>query len=71
MHVGISLLTLVPRISGGSETYAREARAALSVVGASTPTASFYRASLPTWKVCRARSSTSTAHARCPGGSPR
>ena len=33
MHVGISLLTLVPRISGGSETYARELVRALGRVG--------------------------------------
>ena len=31
--VGISLLTLVPRISGGSETYARELVRALARVG--------------------------------------
>ena len=34
MQVGISLLTLVPRISGGSETYARELVRALGRVGA-------------------------------------
>ncbi len=34
MRVGISLLTLVPRISGGSETYARELVRALGTVGA-------------------------------------
>ena len=33
MQVGISLLTLVPRVSGGSETYARELVRALSRVG--------------------------------------
>ena len=33
MRVGISLLTLVPRISGGSETYARELVRALGAVG--------------------------------------
>jgi glycosyltransferase involved in cell wall biosynthesis len=33
VHVGISLLTLVPRISGGSETYARELVRALARVG--------------------------------------
>jgi glycosyltransferase involved in cell wall biosynthesis len=33
MQVGISLLTLVPRISGGSETYARELVRALGHVG--------------------------------------
>lgn len=33
MQVGISLLTLVPRISGGSETYARELVRALGRVG--------------------------------------
>ena len=33
MHVGISLLTLVPRISGGSETYARELVRTLGRVG--------------------------------------
>src|SRR5438270_7191638 len=31
--VGISLLTLIPRISGGSETYARELVRALARVG--------------------------------------
>ena len=34
MRVGLSLLTLVPRISGGSETYARELVRALGAVGA-------------------------------------
>src|SRR5262249_60045134 len=34
VRVGISLLTLVPRISGGSETYARELVRALGRVGA-------------------------------------
>ena len=43
MQVGISLLTLVPRISGGSETYARELVRALGRVGAHS-----YRALLPT-----------------------
>ena len=33
MRVGISLLTLVPGISGGSETYARELVRALGRVG--------------------------------------
>jgi glycosyltransferase involved in cell wall biosynthesis len=33
VRVGISLLTLVPRISGGSETYARELVRALGAVG--------------------------------------
>ncbi len=33
MRVGISLLTLVPRVSGGSETYARELVGALGRVG--------------------------------------
>jgi glycosyltransferase involved in cell wall biosynthesis len=33
VRVGISLLTLVPRISGGSETYARELVRALGTVG--------------------------------------
>jgi glycosyltransferase involved in cell wall biosynthesis len=33
MRVGISLLTLVPRVSGGSETYARELVRALGRVG--------------------------------------
>jgi glycosyltransferase involved in cell wall biosynthesis len=42
MQVGISLLTLVPRISGGSETYARELVRALGDVGAHT-----YRVLLP------------------------
>jgi glycosyltransferase involved in cell wall biosynthesis len=42
MHVGISLLTLVPRISGGSETYARELVRALGRVGEHT-----YRVLLP------------------------
>ena len=31
--VGISLLTLVPQLSGGSETYARELVCALARVG--------------------------------------
>ena len=43
MQVGLSLLTLVPRISGGSETYARELVRALGRVGAHS-----YRAFLPT-----------------------
>src|SRR5512134_690995 len=34
MRVGLSLLTLVPGISGGSETYARELCRALARVGA-------------------------------------
>jgi glycosyltransferase involved in cell wall biosynthesis len=34
VRVGLSLLTLVPRISGGSETYARELVRALGAVGA-------------------------------------
>ena len=42
MQVGISLLTLVPRISGGSETYARELVRALGEVGAHS-----YRVLLP------------------------
>jgi glycosyltransferase involved in cell wall biosynthesis len=42
MQVGISLLTLVPRVSGGSETYARELVRALGRVGAHS-----YRAFLP------------------------
>src|SRR6476659_6251235 len=33
MRIGLSLLTLVPGISGGSETYARELAAALERVG--------------------------------------
>jgi glycosyltransferase involved in cell wall biosynthesis len=43
MRVGISLLTLVPRISGGSETYARELVRALGRVGEHS-----YRVLLPT-----------------------
>ena len=43
MQVGISLLTLVPRISGGSETYARELVGALGRTGAHS-----YRVLLPT-----------------------
>jgi glycosyltransferase involved in cell wall biosynthesis len=43
MRVGISLLTLVPRISGGSETYARELVRALGRVGQHS-----YRVLLPT-----------------------
>ena len=43
MQVGISLLTLVPRISGGSETYARELVRALGRVGQHS-----YRVLLPT-----------------------
>jgi glycosyltransferase involved in cell wall biosynthesis len=42
MQVGISLLTLVPRVSGGSETYARELVRALGRVGAHS-----YRTLLP------------------------
>ena len=42
MRVGISLLTLVPKISGGSETYARELVRALGRVGAHS-----YRVLLP------------------------
>ncbi len=43
MRVGVSLLTLVPGISGGSETYARELVRALGRVGTNT-----YRVFLPT-----------------------
>jgi glycosyltransferase involved in cell wall biosynthesis len=43
VRVGISLLTLVPRISGGSETYARELVRALARVGRHE-----YRVFLPT-----------------------
>jgi len=43
VRVGISLLTLVPGISGGSETYARELVRALGRVGSNT-----YRVFLPT-----------------------
>jgi glycosyltransferase involved in cell wall biosynthesis len=43
VRVGISLLTLVPRISGGSETYARELVRALGRVGEHS-----YRVLLPT-----------------------
>jgi glycosyltransferase involved in cell wall biosynthesis len=43
MQVGISLLTLVPRVSGGSETYARELVLALGRVGTHS-----YRVLLPT-----------------------
>ena len=43
MQVGISLLTLVPRVSGGSETYARELVRALGRVGEHS-----YRVLLPT-----------------------
>ena len=43
MHVGISLLTLVPRVSGGSETYARELVRALGRVGTGS-----YRVLVPT-----------------------
>lgn len=43
MQVGISLLTLVPRISGGSETYARELVRALGRVGTGS-----YRVLVPT-----------------------
>jgi glycosyltransferase involved in cell wall biosynthesis len=43
MRVGISLLTLVPRVSGGSETYARELVRALGRVGGHS-----YRVLLPT-----------------------
>ena len=43
MRVGISLLTLVPRVSGGSETYARELVRALGRAGTSS-----YRVLVPT-----------------------
>jgi glycosyltransferase involved in cell wall biosynthesis len=43
LNVGISLLTLVPRISGGSETYARELVRALGRIGEHS-----YRVLLPT-----------------------
>jgi glycosyltransferase involved in cell wall biosynthesis len=43
MRVGLSLLTLVPRVSGGSETYARELVRALGRVGEHS-----YRVLLPT-----------------------
>jgi glycosyltransferase involved in cell wall biosynthesis len=43
MQVGISLLTLVPRVSGGSETYARELVRALGRIGDHS-----YRVLLPT-----------------------
>jgi glycosyltransferase involved in cell wall biosynthesis len=43
MQVGLSLLTLVPRVSGGSETYARELVRALGRVGQHS-----YRVLLPT-----------------------
>ena len=43
MRVALSMLTLVPRISGGSETYARELAGALSRVGRHT-----YEALVPT-----------------------
>jgi glycosyltransferase involved in cell wall biosynthesis len=43
MRVGISLLTLVPGVSGGSETYARELVHALGRVGSNS-----YRVFLPT-----------------------
>ena len=33
MRIGLSLLTLVPGISGGSETYARELNRALARIG--------------------------------------
>jgi glycosyltransferase involved in cell wall biosynthesis len=42
MQVGISLLTLVPRVSGGSETYARELVRGLGTVGTHS-----YRVLLP------------------------
>jgi glycosyltransferase involved in cell wall biosynthesis len=42
VRVGISLLTLVPRVSGGSETYARELVRALGTVGVNS-----YRVLLP------------------------
>jgi glycosyltransferase involved in cell wall biosynthesis len=43
MHVGISLLTLVPSVSGGSETYARELVRGLGRVGTGS-----YRVLVPT-----------------------
>ena len=70
MHVGISLLTLVPRISGGSETYARELVRALGRVGTGSyrvlvPTIARDIDGLPTEVVDEYR-----AAARCRGASP-
>jgi len=66
MHVGISLLTLVPGISGGSETYARELVRALGRVGSETyrvflPTIATDVEGLPTRVVDEYRASRSTA----------
>ena len=66
MHVGISLLTLVPRISGGSETYARELVRALGRVGTNTylvflPTIATDVEGLPSRVVDDYRASRSTA----------
>ncbi|HSI98342.1 MAG TPA: glycosyltransferase family 1 protein, partial [Gaiellaceae bacterium] len=66
MRVGISLLTLVPRISGGSETYARELVRALGRVGRHeyqvlVPTIADDIEGLPTDVVPEYRASRSTA----------
>jgi len=65
VQVGISLLTLVPRISGGSETYARELVRALGRVGAHSyrtflPTIASDVDGLPSEVVTEYRASTST-----------
>ena len=66
MRVGLSLLTLVPGISGGSETYARELARALARVGAHEyvalvpPLARDAGEGLPTVVAERYSSSTST-----------
>ena len=65
MHVGISLLTLVPGISGGSETYARELVRALGRVGENryrvfVPTVATDVDGLPTEVVPEYRASRST-----------
>lgn len=66
MQVGISLLTLVPRISGGSETYARELVRALGRVGTHSyrtllPTIAHDVEGLPSEVVDEYRASTTTA----------
>lgn len=67
MRVGLSLLTLVPGVSGGSETYARELMRALARVGRheyvalAPPLAPDAGDGLPTVVADRYRSSTRTA----------
>ena len=75
MRVGLSLLTLVPGISGGSETYARELAGALARVGeheyeALVPTLATDAGSrLPTVVATGYRASATTAGRLCAMGS--